>query len=221
MEKMVVDRGHIESLSFSDLVTLADEYGIDVPDDLDRQFLIAEIIEVLQESGRADDDMMLSAEPSDNDVVLPKNYNETQISAVLENPAWVFVFWNLSDADRQLVKKRACTLSLRICSYESKEQVESGEKPVAAYEIKNLSSSQEQHVLLNTESRFVTIELVYSNASTGSVLACTPVVEIPEGSELLNSFVPGKDPGVSEIVRLSGMFDVLNNQYANHRQSFS
>ncbi|MCQ2573824.1 MAG: DUF4912 domain-containing protein [Treponema sp.] len=221
MEKMIVDRGHIESLSFSDLVTLADEYGIDVPEDLDRQFLIAELIEVLSESGNADDDMLISASLSEDEVVLPKNYNETQISAVLENPAWVFVFWNLSDADKQMVKKRACTLSLRICSYETRSQVEGGEKPSAAYEIKNLSSSQEQHVLLNTECRYVTIELVYSNASTGSVLACTPVLEIPEGAEYLNTVRPGQNHNFSEIIMLSGMNDILTDQYENHRQSFS
>jgi len=221
MEKMIVDRGHIESLSFSDLVTLADEYGIDVPDDLDRQFLIAEIIEVLQEAGNADDDMMIAAPVSDNEIVLPKNYNETQISAVFENPAWVFVFWNISEADKLMLKKRVCTLSLRICSYESREQVEAGEKPVSTYEIQNLSSKQEQHVLLNTDYRFITIELVYTNASTGSVLACTPVVEIPEGAEYLNNIHPGTEPEFSEIIKLSGMNEILTDQYENHRQSFA
>ncbi len=221
MEKMIVDRGHIESLSFSDLVTLADEYGIDVPDDLDRQFLIAEIIDVLQEAGNGAEDMMVSVPAAESEIKLPKNYNETQISAVLENPAWVFVFWNLSDADRLMLKKRLCSLSLRICSYETRSQVENGEKPVSAYEIQNLSSSQEQHVLLNTECRYVTIELVYENASTGSVLACTPVVEIPEGAEYLNNVHPGQEPDVSEIVRLSGINDILTEQYENHRQSFA
>lgn len=221
MEKMIVDRGHIESLSFSDLVTLADECGIDVPEDLDRQFLIAEIIDVLQDAGNADEDMMVSADVSESEVVLPKNYNETQISAVLENPAWVFVFWNLSEADRLMLKKRACTLRLRICSYETRSQVEGGEKPVSAYEIQNLSSSQEQHVLLNTDCRYVTIELVYANATTGSVLASTPVVEIPEGAEYLNNVHPGTEPVFSKIIELSGMEDILTDQYENHRQSFS
>lgn len=221
MEKIVVDRAHIESLSFSDLVTLADEYGIDVPDDLDRQFLIAEIIEVLQESENGEEEMKISAEVAGEQVTLPKNYNETQISAVLENPAWVFVFWNISEQDRQIVKKRNCALSLRICSYETKGQYERGEKPSGAYEIQNLSSSQEQHVLINTETSYFTIELVYSNASTGSVLASTSLVEIPQGAPYLNTVRPGQEPEMSEIIRLSGMGDVLIDHYENHRQSFS
>lgn len=218
---MVVDRGHIESLSFSDLVTLADEYGLDVPEDLDRQFLIAEIIDVLHDAENDGDEMKVSSAVSEGEAALPKNYNETQISAVLENPAWVFVFWNLSESSKLMLKKRACSLSLRICSYESREQVENGEKPVSAYEIQNLSSAQEQHVLLNTECRFITIELVYANSTTGSVLACTPVVEIPEGAEYLNTVHPGSEPDFSEIIRLSGMEDVLTDQYENHRQSFA
>lgn len=221
MGKNVVDRAHIEALSFSDLVTLADEYGIDVPEDLDRQFLIAEIIEVLQDAGKVSDDMVVSSEVSESEIVLPKNYNETQISAVLENPAWAFVFWNISEADKQMVKKRGCSLSLRICSYETRKQVESEEKPVQTYEIQNLSSSQEQHVLLNTEYRYIKVELVYSNASTGSVLAGTPVLVIPEGAEYLNNIHPGQEPETSEMIKLSGLNDILLDHYENHRQSFS
>lgn len=221
MGKNVVDRAHIEALSFSDLVTMADEYGIDVPEDLDRQFLIAELIEVLQDAGKVSDDMVLASGLSENEIVLPKNYNETQISAVLVNPVWAFVFWNISEADKQMVKKRGCTLSLRICSYETKLQAESEEKPVHVSEIQNLSSSQEQHVFLNTEYRYIKVELVYSNASSGNILASSSLVVIPEGAEYLNDIHPGQDPDVSDIIKLSGLGDILWDQYENHRQSFS
>lgn len=221
MGKNVVDRAHIAALSFSDLVTLADEYGIDVPEDLDRQFLIAEIIEVLQDAGKVAEDMVVSSSLTENEVVLPKNYNETQILAVLENPAWAFVYWNLSDSDRQMVKKRGCSLSLRICSYETLSSAEEGEKPANAYEIQNLSSSQEQHVLLNSDYRYIKIELVYANATSGSILASTPVLVIPEGAEYLNNVHPGQEPEVSEIIKLSGLNDLLLDQYENYRQSFA
>ncbi|MCF0243036.1 MAG: DUF4912 domain-containing protein [Treponema sp.] len=221
MEKIVVDRAHIESLSFSDLVTLADEYGIDVPEDLDRQFLIAELIEVIQESGSADDGMLVSVPFAEGEFVLPKNYNETQISAVLRNPAWAFVFWNISDADKSMIKKRGCSLSLRICSYESASDPAEEKKPVSSFEIQNLGSSQEQYVLLPTDTPFVRIELVYENSSTGKVLAASSVIEIPQGASFLNSIRPGQEPEVSEIVKLSGFNDILTHHYENHRQSFS
>ena len=46
-----INRAYLETLIFSDLVQLADKYGVDVPDDLDRRFLIAELLELVEESG--------------------------------------------------------------------------------------------------------------------------------------------------------------------------
>ena len=43
--------------------------------------------------------MKISSETADENDSLPKNYNETQISCILRNPAWLFVFWNISEAD--------------------------------------------------------------------------------------------------------------------------
>ena len=217
MDKILVDRAHLESLSFSDLVTLADEYGIDVPEDLDRQFLIAELIEVLMEAGSETEEMHVSSDAQEGDVVLPKNYNETQISAVLQNPAWVFVFWNISEADKQMLKKKGCPLSLRICSFENENE----QKPVKAFEIQNLSSSQEQFVLLPADYKLVKIELAYVSMGTGNVLASSSFLKIPEGAEFLNEIVPGKELDVNEMVKLSGIEDLVLQQYKNHRQSFS
>ena len=44
MQNEILTRAYLETLSFSDLVTLADNYGIDVPENLDRSFLIGELI---------------------------------------------------------------------------------------------------------------------------------------------------------------------------------
>ena len=107
MEDEKISRAYLETLSFSDLVKLADEYGVDVPEDLDRRLLIGELLELSEENKHGEEqNMIISAgEGSCQDVNLPKSYNETQISCVLRNPVWAFVFWDLSETDINMLRQ--------------------------------------------------------------------------------------------------------------------
>lgn len=219
MKGELINRAYLETLSFSDLSNLADEYGLDVPENLDRRFLIAELLEIAEESDNFEDEMIISSETElESKNLLPKNYNETQISGVLRNPAWLFVFWNISESDQQLIKSLPdCSLKLRICSMESpKEQV-----PVEAFEIQIGTDTQEQYVLLPKGQNYIKVELVYVTASTGKVLAFSPIISIPQGSILVNDLQPGMESEYSEILQLSGLGKVVTDQYKNHRHSFS
>ena len=61
--------------------------------------------------------MKISSETADENDSLPKNYNETQISCILRNPAWLFVFWNISEADSLMLKTlKDYELKIRVCS---------------------------------------------------------------------------------------------------------
>lgn len=214
-----INRAYLETLSFSDLSKMADDYGIDVPENLDRRFLIAELLEIVEENEGFDDEMIISSEiETQEEKTLPKNYNETQISGILRNPAWLFVFWNISDGDQQLIKSMpGCSLKLRICTMESpKEQV-----PVEAFEIQITDDVQEQYVLLPTGQQYIKVELVYVTASAGKVLAFSPIISIPQGSALVNELQPGMETEYPEIIQLSGLKTVINEQYKNHRHSFS
>ncbi|MDD7269009.1 MAG: DUF4912 domain-containing protein [Treponema sp.] len=218
MSKEIINRVHLETLSFSDLSKLADDYGIDVPDDLDRRFLIAEILELAEESEKINDDMKISSETADENDSLPKNYNETQISCILRNPAWLFVFWNISEADSLMLKAlKDYELKIRVCSLKSPED----SIPQEAFEIQATNDVQEQSVLLPSGIKYVKVELVYTTASNGKVLAMSPVIAIPQGSELVNDYKKGLDQHFDEIIKLSGIEKVLNHQYTMHRHSFS
>lgn len=62
MENIEINRAYLETLSYADLLKIADDNGIDVPADLSRGFLIGEIIEIIDENKKAGDeiDMMIS-----------------------------------------------------------------------------------------------------------------------------------------------------------------
>ena len=220
MKEEPINRAYLETLSFSDLVRLADEYGVDVPENLDRRFLIAELLELAEEENNlSEEDMIISSDGnSEEPAVLNGNYNETQVSGVLRNPAWLFVFWNISEADSMKLKDIPdCRIMLRICSMlDPKDPV-----PEEAFEIQTSSESFEQYVLLPQGKKYIKIELVYVTASTGKVLAFSPVITIPQGSSYVNDVQLGHNSEFPEIIELSGMKDILTEHYKNHRHSFS
>ena len=219
METENINRAYLETLSFSDLSKLADEYGVDVPEDLDRRFLICELLDIVEESKLFNEDMVISTDKSsDDNIVLPHGYNETQISCILRNPVWAFVFWNISNSDNNKLKELYdCTLMLRVCSLPSAEEL----TPKESFEIKVTAGSQEQYVLIPAGEKYIRIELVYVSGTNRNVLAFSPVIEIPQGSESLNNIQPGKQNDYPEIIKLSGIEKILMNQYKNHRHSFS
>ena len=219
MNEEPINRASLEKLSFSDLVQLADEYGVDVPEDLDRRFLIAELLELAEESNNREDEMIIATEADNQQpVVLNGNFNETQVSCVLRNPAWLFVFWNLNDNDYARINDDpTCSLKLRICSYTDLKDA----KPEEAFEVQTPSQSQEQYVLLPKGKKFIKVELLCVTAGTSEVIAFSPVVAIPQGAAFVNDLQPGREEHISPVVELSGMIELVNEQYRNHRHSFS
>ena len=219
MSETILTRADLEKLSLSQLSRLADEYGIDVPENLDRRFLIAELIDVQEDYNNSSDEMIISsADSNQSTFVLPKNYNETQVSGVLRNPGWLFVYWNMSDSDSLMLKSvRNYELRLRICCLENAREV----VPEEAFEVLASTDAQEQYVLLPAGKKFLKVELVYVAGNTGKVLAFSPVITIPQGSSLVSDLQMGRDTEFSDILKLSEMGKVVTEQYTNHRHSFS
>ena len=69
METENINRAYLETLSFSDLSKLADEYGVDVPEDLDRRFLICELLDIVEESKLFNEDMIISSDRSSEEIL--------------------------------------------------------------------------------------------------------------------------------------------------------
>lgn len=220
METEKITYSYLEALSFTQLTEIADEYGLDVPESFNRRFLIEEILELVTESDKLNGESMVIASELANRGTkqLANNYNETQISCVLCNPVWAFVFWNISDHDRAELKKLSMPeLMIRVCILSSKEEL----KPEQVFEVKASLDSQEQYILLPSTSKFFRFELIYVDASFGKVLAFSPVIEIPQPAKYVNEFRPGIENTFSEILKLSRIDDVLLEQYKKHRHSFS
>ena len=50
MKDNEISLAYLQSLSTADLLLLADDYGIDIPEQLNRSFIISELYEIAQES---------------------------------------------------------------------------------------------------------------------------------------------------------------------------
>ena len=224
MEKTFLSRQYLESISTADLISLADDYGIDIPDNLNRRFIIGELLDVADEmENERKADSTVQIKQTSDDVpaeTLPQSYNETQICAILRNPVWAFVFWDIKEADLKMLHSDSSVVSLflHISFFDSAEMT----KNVDSFDIQISMNDREQYVLIPGGKRFFTIELAYStHAGLASVLALTKCIEIPVGNEALASMRPGMEMKMSPIMKLSGMETLLHDHYNNHRQSFS
>ena len=220
MEDEVITRAYLETLSFSDLKKLADEYGVDVPEDLDRRFLLSELLEIAEEN-RQDKTagMIISFENSINQSTnLPEGYNETQISCVLRNPVWAFVFWDINDTDMNMLDSLPdYSLALRVCILVSETEL----VPQESFEIEIPNGVNEQYVLIPSGKSFIRIELVYKSGANREVLAFSPVVSVPKGSTNVEKYQPGVETDFPPVLKLSGIEKILSEQYKNYRHSFS
>ncbi|MCM1321121.1 MAG: DUF4912 domain-containing protein [Bacteroides sp.] len=216
MDCLHISRSYLDTLSTSDLMSLADEYSIDIPENLDRNFIIGELLEAIIDANTEKEPDLEENESGFRQISeLPKTYNETQIRTVLRNPAWCYVYWDISAADMQKLVQASAALQLRILFYKEI----SDEKPVELFDIPVSSEDRERYVLLPASERVFNIDLYaeFQNREP-SVLAATPKHIIPKGCSEISSAALEQD--ISPILKLSGLRELLKKQYANHRQSF-
>ena len=107
MEDVPVTRAYLESLTTSDLIRMAESVGVDIPPELDRVFIIEEVLEIcsadgdsgnLPENGLIDTVLFESA-------MLPKQYNISFIEVIIRDPLWAFVFWEVKAQDKEQIEK--------------------------------------------------------------------------------------------------------------------
>lgn len=111
---------NFESLSDQDLRAIADRMGLGLPPDLDRIFVVEEIVDSLAED-RPERDRgteaplyvedakywcsdEVGAKPANRQAKLESRYNETSIKALVRDPSWAFAVWDISELDRAAIE---------------------------------------------------------------------------------------------------------------------
>ena len=226
MKKQILNSQQLESMSTPDLISLADDYGIDIPDDLNRCFVISELIDYFEEikSENSKNDLEELKEEdnvdlnNENTESLPKSYNDTTIDVLLRNPSWAFVYWDISEAEIKRIKEEGSSLFLQIAFFENSET----EKPLDVIETSVAANINEEYIMIPLDVKFFSINLISKNElNAENILASTERIEIDQESDLIKSLKPGMKSNYSDAVKLSGMKDLIYSHYINHRQSFS
>jgi hypothetical protein len=114
-------KAYLDTLATSELARLADSLGIDIPPDLDRIFIIEELLELDLEYGSSMEDLLLGEGSVPGPVPLPKHYNITYVDVLLRDPAWAFVFWEINSHDRDHYEQSSGFdgYQLRVCPLET------------------------------------------------------------------------------------------------------
>ena len=219
MENIPISLSYLETLSTADLLELADEYDLDIPEQLNRRFIISELLEIADElNEQDDDDFEGNVENIETTQELPFSYNETTIDVVLRNPAWAYVYWDISASDLQDVinVKGFTKLLLRVHFWES----ERADKDEDVCELTISVDDRAQYIFLPAGKKYFSIDLVaeFSNVEPQK-LSKSRVVVVPAGAPVIS--LESLDKPVSPILQLSGMQELLKSHYKNHRQSFS
>ena len=107
MDETPVSRVYLESLTTAELIAMADKLGVDIPYDLDRIFIIEELLDIVLEDNEENDSRETDLLDSGHieSVPLPKQYNITFIEVIVRDPLWAFVFWEIKAQDKEELEK--------------------------------------------------------------------------------------------------------------------
>jgi len=111
MDDVRLSRSYLETLSTEDLSIMADRLGLEIPANLNRIFVIEELLDGIAEATNPVlpdlDDAILEDDRQKVVAGLPGAYNRTYIEVLLRDPIWVFSFWEVRKADRDLYEGAA------------------------------------------------------------------------------------------------------------------
>lgn len=219
MEQSPLSLTHLESLATANLIVLAENFGIDIPEGLNRRFIIGELLEI------AEDLRLHSAETAvlvDTDFAsvsspLPETYNETCITALMRDPGWVFVFWDFHSALYTALtsNRRFESFFLRVNAL----SIDKNAAPIDYYDIDVGLQDRKWYVHIPAKTQGCRIDLGVRNTQekeqfiTKSEELFIPCAGMPNVLHDSKRRIP-------PLLDLSGINELRKEHFRNHRQSF-
>ena len=106
MDGIPLTQLHLDTLSTDELVKLSDTHGVDIPPGLDRVFIIEQLLELAALETEIEEEYTeVTKSKFPVSAVLPKQYNITFLETLVRDPLWVYVFWEIKGADRDIFEK--------------------------------------------------------------------------------------------------------------------
>lgn len=110
MDELRLTRSYLETLATCDLAALAGSLGLDLPPDLNRIFVIEEILDARPDDlgeteGEDLDGLRIEGQAAGAVEALPESYNTTFIEVLIRDPVWAFAFWEIRPQDREAYER--------------------------------------------------------------------------------------------------------------------
>ena len=83
----------LERLSTDELSKLAEKHGLDIPQDIERVFIIEELMYLNEDSGSRAGDI-------EDIYYIPKKRDISIVEVLVRDPLWAFVFWEIKKHDQ-------------------------------------------------------------------------------------------------------------------------
>jgi len=194
-------RERLEALPFESLAKIANQEGIDVPDDVERVLLVDLILEVLEEKKEEREarnnnpvriqqkkyDLSLSEEIEDDntpeDISIAERYFETRVVLMLRDPYWAFVYWDVKGGTLKAVKKEndADTVFLRILRLweDYPRFADPKDALVDSFEIPVQSHAASWYINIPEQAAYYCVELCCRGKNSEKVIGRSNIVRVP------------------------------------------
>ena len=219
MERASLSRAYLESLTTSDLTRIADDLGVDIPDNPERIAIIEELLEITTHDEEEPADFQES-EIAGSDIIesvpIPKQYNISFIEIMIRDPLWAFVFWEIKSSDREQFEKAenfdGYYLKVSRLGIEANHS-KNGSEELFTVQVKpedlawylNLSPAFEDETPWAAQSQYK-VEFCAGSGGFETVLASSKPVRLP-GLPVLSSGAGRQGPLENKLVSLSGYGD--------------
>jgi hypothetical protein len=221
------NQNYLQRLSTPELMLLAERLGFEVSSDLDRLFIIEELLEyapclnIYQEEKRFTASDFSEAIAPGEDIEcplpsnLPKQYNVTYIDTLIRDPVWIFVFWEIRTVDKKQIEKQDDfeTFFIRVRLHQCKLDLEF--RDLFTVPIDSADTSRYLNFPPDGPCRTICkqksdsefhIELCAQIGKRVSVLATSSSFKLPKTLEI--SGENGDDLKKNNLMRLSGLNDL-------------
>lgn len=210
---------HLESLSTNDLLLLADDHGVDIPEGLNRRLIIGELLEIAEENERFSQHASYLAdaampEPDEN---LPETYNETRVTVLIRDPGWIFVYWDFHTSQFNAITNLESfeTFFLRVNTFSREDPT----KLIDFFDVDVGVNDRKWYIHLADCRNICRVDLYARNTHEKDRLLAASV---------LKGIRPGNSIGIKgqarrrcpPLLELSGLSELRNTHFRNHRQSF-
>lgn len=179
-------------LSTADLWREADRLGLELPLALERPFVIGEILEAYEDEDSASgEEEREEKESKARDVAHPildngrarasledTRYNESSVFAMLKDPAWAYMYWDIKEEERQSPNEAEPRLfSIRVLELSS--PIGASQNAISWFEFSIDAEDRDWYVHLPDDGSCYIFELAYTQAKVRKVLARSNILQVP------------------------------------------